>query len=288
MNCGMPTMKVMQSLAYDQFEYACPAVSPEDAAARALAILKEAESIDPGFLVYLLQDSNVLLLAGLRPQSPYNGFSPQMTKERMVRFMELLERHDIVLVTERSEYEADEDHSFSLFHRQVMTKVPETYGFAKKFWQNPLDYSHAGFTVWSEYMHYRLARMMDWDNELPDMWLLDWWAPHNILFGMLLGYPGEAISSNLWTDAYHKKDGREMPIDMLALPDDDYFGARVGYYISPDAARLPEAVKLFELWKQVREIVGQEYPKQKLESSKAFTAEYAAYDKYENDRLQNL
>lgn len=264
---------------FDQLHYHCPQVTAQRAAEQAMAVLKDAEQTDPGFLVYLLNYSNLLLLAGLRAESPYNTFQPGMQGERFERFRELLRRHDIEVAQEWGAYEEPND-AYSLFHTKAILQIPEQYAFTQPFWVAPKTYGNADYCEWGMYMHHHLVSLME-KGKLPKQWLRDWWAPHNILFGMLLGYPGEAIASLCYAEANYQETGAEDPIPVQWLPRDDYFGTTVGYNINPAAQKRPAPTKLFKLWKDVLAIVGKQYGKDRLMALPGFKDEYAAYEKYD-------
>jgi len=249
-------------------------VTSKEAAGRAVSILNDADQTDPGFLVYLLQPSNVLLLAGLRAQSPYNSFSPRMTPIRLQRLESLLARHGIRLVPEGDLYEPDGDISYSLLCPELLQRLPERYQALSGQWRPISNCSAAGFAEWCYATERHLATLMS-RGVLPKEWLRDWWAPHHLRFGMLLGYPGVAISSNLWSDAWHETNGREEPFDAVKIGTDQSCCASVGFYCAHHAVNSAEVRQLRGLWEQTLAIVDNTFSQAHLTLRPAYRSEHA-------------
>ena len=260
---------------YAELDYHPADVSSQAAAAQAARILDDAEQTDPGFLVYLLQHSNVLVLAGLRAQGPYNSFSPIMTPARLRRFEALLARHGVVIVTEATSYESSADTSYSFFSPKLIEEVPRRYGAVAGEWLAITDYSVKGVAEWCYVMEKRLATLMS-RQDLPVEWLQDWWAPHHLRFGMVLSYPGVAISSNLWADARHQADGHEEPFETVMIGTDAWYGASVGFYVAREPASSPEVQQVCKLWQRTIDIVTRRYSHVGLQADQRFATELAA------------
>jgi hypothetical protein len=268
---------------FTELGYTCPDITPRQAANTALAILQEAEKVDAGYLVYLLQNSNLLLLGGLRAQAPYNEFSPDMDEQRLEKLRQLLLQFDIAMAGEADKYnpEPSDTEIYSLFNKPVFARLPKEYAALPEPWLVPTEFSAIDMKEWSLMMNMRLVRMME-QGELPKVWLRDWWAPHNVRFGVLLGYPGPAISSECWAAATYLAEGREIPIEGCIIRAHSATETEVGFDSTPEARKNPEVGKLIALWDTFMGIIEQEYDAQKRASLPAYGREYAALEKFEN------
>lgn len=74
-----------------------------------------------------------------------------------------------------------------------------------------LDY--LAFSDWYHQSLVEIVRQFEAER-LPARWLRDLWAPHNILFGMQLGYPGVAICSGCDLELTSQR--------LKTIPDDSY------------------------------------------------------------------
>ncbi len=270
---------------YKELQYVPPAVSVQQAADKAIKTLRAAYEIDPGWLVYLLQHSTILLLAGLRTESPYISFSPQMWPARVTRLKNFLVKHDLCLYDGRPSFDRSRDHTvYTLYSPKLMAKLPEQYKFLQTpglRWSAPSDASHQALVEWCFFIERNLALQME-EGTLPRKWLYDWWAPHNLRFGMLLGYPGVAISSCLWQESREKHLGHKKPLPEVFIQElDEMLGARVGFYTAKSTLKDPEVMHIYNLWTNVIKIVVDTMGALDLEHNKAFLKEFEAYKKSE-------
>lgn len=262
---------------YHELHYRINEFSSSVAAGRAVHILEAAERIDPGFLAYLLQPSNLLLLAGLRAESPYLAFPPRMTRVRRSRLTALLGQHEILIVPERTSYEHDLPESFALVSPAHLGDITKRYTALCDEWIVPVDYSARGYAEWCYVMENRLAKMMS-DERLPNEWLRDWWAPHHLRFGAILGYPGVAISSALWAEAIMVRTGREQSLtEILITPESDTgYGTRVCYDVAVQAREVAEVNQVRDLWTATIAEVNVSFPSDRVSDSPAWLAELDA------------
>ncbi len=151
-----------------------------------------------------------MLFANLRAQSPYHVLGDEVSDELKSKLDAVLAKHDICRWSDGTVYDKPESGVFSLVNSAVLREIPNHYGFAKDMWVTPVTSPTVPQVCeWVLVVERIFARRMD-AGTLPKEWLRDWWAPHNLRFGMLLGYPGVAISSNLWAESrYHLSDAED-------------------------------------------------------------------------------
>jgi len=275
-------IKKRKDYGFKELGYVAPPVTAKKAAALAIRRIEIARRLDVGYLVYLLQHSTILMLSGLRAQSPYMSFSPDMGGQRMTRFKHYLKSQGVLLLAN----EPHEENIPTASHFMVMPKtiehLPEFYGFLhfeRPYERQLLEQNILGFVTWSSVIEAKFASMME-SGALPKEWLHDWWAPHNLRFGMLLGYPGVAISSALWAQSkprMHGKDSKSVHFQMYEP--DEMHGAEVGYYVSKDSGQSPEIAEHHTLWNSVIKEVIDYFATYDLEHNRMFLSEFKAYRK---------
>ncbi|HSX05464.1 MAG TPA: hypothetical protein VLF69_03285 [Candidatus Saccharimonadales bacterium] len=184
------------SVIKDRLHYHSSPYSVAEHVAEADAVLRACRKEFPKLLPYLLQPSNLLVLGGLRGESPYAKFGGQSKAVRSEEFAAFLRRFGLQLLLEEIHYgERSGERLYTLIHTGALEALPAQYHAVQDWWApKPRGYDQLNYLDW--YMH-NLAQCVDAleGNKLPKGWLADWWAPHNICFGMLLGYPGTAICS---------------------------------------------------------------------------------------------
>jgi hypothetical protein len=191
----------MSKMDFKELGYQHGSANVSEAVQRAVVVIDDIFHVVPGALPFVMDPSAVLLFSGMRAESPYHMFGDIINEKQVNRFEEVIARHSIYRFTEtlsqESAYPGGE--AFSLNNLNTLNALPEKYVCIRNFWE-PLSTNpsfRCGFIGWTFALERALARSME-SGELPVAWLNDWWAPHNLRFGMLLGYPGEAISSSLW------------------------------------------------------------------------------------------
>lgn len=271
-----------QKPGYDELLYVLPPITAKKAASIAIRKIEAARQLDVGYLVYLLQHSNILLLAGLRASSPYVNYSVEMSGRRLTRFEQYLKSIGLYSLPESNISVAGQATSYTLVSPKAIQRLPDIYGFLnnnKPLWSRQFEPTDDGFTIWSFEVERNLAIMME-DGKLPRTWLYDWWAPHNLRFGMLLGYPGTAISSLLWSESTHKQTGKvPHSVQISMYEHDEMLGAEVNYYVAKEVVNAPEVVALYELWNTVVKEVIDHFASYDLEHNKMFLSEYKSYRK---------
>lgn len=152
---------------YTEFNYHQPAISAEEAARTAISILEAIANLDESAVVYFLDASNILLLAGLRAQSPYKCYPPRLTKKRFRSVSTLLAGYGIHIVSEEGPYWGpDRRPAYSLFNESVMNKIPVTYPVVANTWISPIKYTTMHVTEVAFILERRFADSME-AGELP-------------------------------------------------------------------------------------------------------------------------
>lgn len=186
----------------DSLQYRPSPYSLMDHIHEANAILEACRLEWPILLPYLLEPSNVLVLGAMRAVSPYVSFGPHAAEAQSPEFAQFLRRFGLELVREEDAYAADAemqraDPTFLLIHTGALGALTSQYEAVADWWaKQPLSYDPHEYLAWYTHNIYTCAGALE-KGVLPRHWLADWWAPHNICFGMLLGYPGTAICSML-------------------------------------------------------------------------------------------
>lgn len=265
---------------YLELGYVVPPVTAKKAAAIAVRRIESARVLDVGYLVYLLQHSNILVLAGLRAVSPNLKLSPEMSGRRLQRFEQYLKSTNIYLLPENKGDSIDSAVSYSLCSPKAIERLQDTYTLHardRRFLPTQFTPTVDGFALWSYELERNLAILME-GGALPRTWLYDWWAPHNVRNGMLLGYPGAAISSYVWAESDRKHNGKtKVPTVINMYEPDDMLGEEVSFLITKPALQVPEVAELYELWNSVIKEVIDTFAAYNLDRNKMFLSEFRSY-----------
>lgn len=276
-------LKRTKKKSFTELDFVVSTNDAAKAANKAIALIEAAYAHDPGWLVYLLQHSQILLLAGLRAESPYISFSPLITPLRLKRLRYFLVENGFELMHERASFEKP-SHVYSMQNPRLFARLPEMYEFLQSStyqWHAPTNYDAQAVIEWCFIVERRLAQMME-DGQLPRTWLFDWWAPHNLRFGMLLGYPGAAISSYLWAGAKEKHSGKTSDLITIGYQEpDELLGAEVSFSTGKKTIQQSEIVYTHELWTTVISTVLRHFESAGLGKNSVFEKEFKAYKKSE-------
>jgi|GEM_PF-1265916 len=264
---------------FQELHYNEPSVSSSDAAKKATPVIKDIFNTVPAALPFILEPSALLLFANLRAESPYHVVGTALDDDQLDKLDAVLAKHDIYRFTETLPAESANpgEEIFSLINPTMLNAIPNQYECVKDIWvpispEAPFRYA---YIEWLLVVERSLAKLMD-EGKLPSDWLKDWWAPHNVRFGMQLGYPGEAISSSLWAEA-HEREGNRRPDsieEVIAAEDARYFGARVGFYVAPEVAKKSSVAHTVQLWKEVIAEIYKTFPLAELLSNEEFARSY--------------
>lgn len=273
---------MVQSLEFQELGYNQPSISIAKAAEAAVTVIKDLLAITPSVLPYIMEPSAILLFAGLRAQSPYHVLGDEVSEELKENLDAVLTKHGICRWSDDTAYDNSKSGVFSLVNTVALDDIPNHYGFAKDIWKSPVvSPTVPQICEWVLVMERALVGLMESDT-LPEEWLRDWWTPHNLRFGMLLGYPGVAISSNLWAESHFRFNGAEDAVtEIIVAEDGQYFGTRVSFYITTDAADNPSAKNVKHIWNEVIKQVYAVMPLNQLLLNKDFEKGYRHLERRE-------
>lgn len=240
---------------YTVFDYQLPGESAEFYAAQAIAVLQELKAEFPDdFAKSFRCPSEVLTLSGARAFDTYYDLGADKDDAYKQRLRELLRKHGILLIDETMPAggEDNPDNMFSIVNIEALQELPTTYlnlpfwqPFIAEAMQNDSDF----MLWWLLWRHRVLLDGGEWQDGLLKTWMAhDLGAAHDLTFGMLLGYPGEAIASQLFDTT---QESTKANIKYAAK----YDGAQPVYSFSPDLADNPNIIRHQKLWSDILEIV---------------------------------
>lgn len=258
---------------FNELGYVLPEGTPKEYSDRAIAILKDLLDSDPSTAVYVMEPSAVLLFAGLRAQSPYHELGSNITEVKKQKLNLLLARYDIYTYYDRMHYDNKNKNVFSLISKTGLEEVASRYRFFNKKWILPYDYtSSTALLEWLNAIEYRVAGYMQ-SGDLPEEWLRSYWNPSTLCFGVLLGYPGKAISSCLW-DLINNSDDKPKITWIMISDGSPYYGAHVGFDVHAELAMDDQIESLKKLWADTLELVYKALPLATLLKEKEFSQAY--------------
>ncbi len=232
---------------FEEFGYRLPNDGPEKYAERATFILDDLLENDLATAMYAMQPSAVLALAGLRAISPYHRFDEHIKPSNIKKFDQTLEKHDIY------RFGGDDmGDGFVLVSGAGLRDVKNRYSYADKVWKSPKVstfkqwISDNGDVVKSDVGSGELPKEWRWD--------LEWTATHS-QSGMLLGYPGAAISSAMWAGAAGDTTGSQLLKQVEIMNDTKYDGTLVSYDVYPELVDSEEVRLHAKLWKDTLKLV---------------------------------
>jgi hypothetical protein len=251
----------------DSLQYHHSPYTVTDHAAEADAVLEACAAKFPKLLPYLLEPSNLLVLGGFRGVSPYADFGTHNKLASSPEFAAFLQQFGLRLILEQGNYGPKaEKPSYLLIHTGAFEAIPELYGAVADWWApKPKAYDFFNYIDWYTYNMFECEMRIEHD-KLPAQWLANWWAPHHICFGMLLGYPGTAISSLVTSDMVYKTLG--VPPDMAAMefvyPENN--GTKVSYDIQQSDAGSKQIAAHGKRWQTFFDMIYQAWPERRLET----------------------
>lgn len=237
-------MKQLQPEDFDIFSYKIPAKkTPSEFAAEAITLLK---NFDIHILPYLLSSDIVLTLSGVRAFDTYISFEG-LDNSEISKLRGIFTKLGFTLESESSEYEEPVDFYYLVNHAALLD-IPDQYRFGG--WINPNppfinDRMHA----WTYFIERNLFSMME-KNTLPKEWLPYHLSAHNIRFGILLGYPGEAIACGCWMDILGEKQMPNALSSTLAYHD-AYDAAWPTYYYTDAVENDTNILAHQKLWSDI-------------------------------------
>jgi hypothetical protein len=265
---------------YTELEYVLPSVDVKAVIEQVIRTLETISKLDGGCLFYVIQPSNILALAGLRAQSPYNEFEPSFSIERRTSLATALKAFGCSIRFEKPDHEED-SNLFSIMSQRAFDEVPQRYRVIQAYWKNLKQFEDSSdFEKWSSEFEASLKVAME-HNILPKQWLLDPEASHNIRFGMLLGYPGQAIASLCWLDVQRKNNTEQQELTATLPFQGLYCGAHVNYVYASELKNNSEINAHQRLWANVLSGVYAIFSEAKLSKLPKFMEEYRKFKQYD-------
>jgi len=203
---------------YDYFQYKLPDKPASYYIDRAVPVLRELrERFPKQYEEIFCCASEVLTISGVRALDTYYVFDYAPTE--LVNEIALFLKSKQLLVAPETFPYADTpntEQAFSLVHLQAIHEIPDRYGYVPAWQpfhgdkiQQPQDF-FLWWSLWKERVVY-LPDNATHKDPIPapiKQWMQhDAYAAHNMTFGMLLGYPGEAICSTLWESERDRDEG---------------------------------------------------------------------------------
>lgn len=242
---------------YSVFEYWLPTESAKAYADKALQILREINMQFPDEFHNFRSPSEVLTLSGVRAFDTYYELGSDKDEDYKQKLRDLLRAHGVLFIDETLPFigEANKDNRYSLVHIQALENLPQTYRnmpfwlpFDHQSMRNDTDF-YAWWVFWRDGVH---THGEDWHNGLLHTWLSKYMpVAHDITFGILLGYPGEAIVGAIADQI----DGTHKMMDAKILHADKYDGAQPVYQFPAELADNPNIATHQKLWSDILDAV---------------------------------
>ena len=188
---------------YEYLGYALPTGTSDEYATNALLILAKIEKQFPEFYDSFRCPSEILTLSGARAFDTYYELGEGISAQKITDLKKLLLSHGIVLLMEAfpfgNEPELETDNRYSLVHVEAFYDMPNRYHhMPKPGWDKPnftkLTNDNDFFLWWGNWQR-SILLVPELDATIKDLLAISSWTAHDLTFGMLLGYPGEAIIS---------------------------------------------------------------------------------------------
>lgn len=238
---------------YDIFDYYQPSEPANVYGANALKILSEIKRDFSDEFHNFAAPSEVLTLSGVRAFDTYYELKPDKDNTYKQKLRDLLIVHGVLFVDETLPFigEENKENRYSLVHLRALEQLPQTYRHMP-FW---LPFNHqnihrdsdfyAWWMFWRDGFH---THGEEWQNGILHEWLSKYLpVAHDVTFGMLLGYPGEAIVGAI----VDQTDGSHKMTDAKILHADKYDGAQPVYCFPSELADDPAIVAHQKLWSDI-------------------------------------
>jgi hypothetical protein len=189
---------------FNFFQYKLPSEPVQTYIDNALSILVEIKTRYPKFYKHFICPSEVLTLSGVRAFDTYYELGKSISKKDIEGLKQLLKKHNVLLLEENFEIcnERNTEHRYSLVHFESMFEIPKLYRhLPDPGWTPPNLAAHnidTNFFLWWATWKDAITLRNSWERPVLEWLQRDPWTAHNITFGILLGYPGEAICSTLY------------------------------------------------------------------------------------------
>jgi hypothetical protein len=188
---------------YDYLRYSLPTETAGVYSQKAIKILREIQDQYPDFYIRFRCPSEVLTLSGVRAFDTYYELGADAKPSDIRGLKALLKKHNILLLEHTFPMNglANEQNDYSIVNVGEMLKTPERYGYVPFKWVPPhfeLMENDRDFFLWWAMWKQSIEGDPNMGTLMAEWFKNDHLAAHNVTFGMLLGYPGEAICSALY------------------------------------------------------------------------------------------
>lgn len=255
-------------------QYHLPKQDAYHYARRALDVLTDLESEAFTALPTFLSANSILTISGVRAFDAYHEFYDYTDEHHAALASKVLKKHGIHLEYGNRLFNMHKSPSFRVFellNESAFRELWEVYEFPAATGNREISlrfpYDTVHTTAWVDTLEDILADAMN-TNVLPRVWLNDWYAPLNIRFGMMLGYPAKAIESILWEAiGLQHEEIRNATI----RHHDAYFAAWPVYSYAKSLEEDPEIVAHQDLWSAILDQVYNSAWHTELQHTAAFT-----------------
>jgi hypothetical protein len=255
------------------------------------------QHVAPRTLPVFLAANSVATLSGVRAYDAYHefyGFNAQAEEQAAA---DVLERHGVYLLPSGHEAMGADGGRlmFELLNYGGLESLAGNYKLPDgEKWPivKANAYTPEGFVAWSTAVESWLTALVD-DGSLPLEWKEVPLMTHELRFGMLLGYPGKVLESNLWLELLSEKNDGQLPDSeqtMLARieHDSEYYAARQTYTIPTELRHDPEIKAHERLWSEVLGIVYDSEWHQQLRANADFIELMRMVEKIEADERAGI
>jgi hypothetical protein len=242
---------------YSYLQYTVPKESATFYADKAKRILKKIKEKYPDQYEIFRNPSEVLTLSGVRAFDTYYELGKGLSDEYVAGLKEFFESEGVLLLEETfpSVDAENPNRYFSLLNLEAYNRIRQDYKNIPGSWISFVpdttqpDY---GFSIWWYIWQAQIATHASFRNiELRSLFATDCLMQHTMSFGMLLGYPGEAIWSSIAAD-----DSREAGyVWAKIMHADKYDGAQPKYEYQKDLGSHKNIVVHEKLWSDILTMV---------------------------------
>lgn len=242
---------------YKYFQYSLPSEPPKHYVNNAISIIKDIKVYYPQFYKHFICPSEALTLSGVRAFDTYYDLGKDADPADIEGLKKLLKSHGILLVEDTYEIvrESNEEHNYSLVNTSALLEIPKHYGHLPPPGWNPPNLAaidkDTDFYLWWFIWQFAITSHAPLDKTMREWLKKDPLAFHTITFGILLGYPGEAISSALYETEQDYDNGRVCNAKIALASAID--GAQPVYSYLKDVEENQHIKKHEELWSNILE-----------------------------------
>lgn len=239
---------------FDYLRYTPPSEPVQTYVDNAIAVLLDIQSHYPQFYKQFICPSEVLTLSGVRAFDTYYELGTEATEEDIVGLKNLLKRHSLLLLEEAFDIynQHNEEHHYSLVHIPATLEIPERYKRLTALGWVPPNFTavtkDTDFFLWWFLWKETTMSRADSDATMAEWFKRDCWTAHNLTFGVLLGYPGEAICSALYAT---EQDSDEERAKVEYGDTEEFDGAQPIYFYLRDVADDPHIKRHEDLWSSI-------------------------------------